>query len=135
MRSCSSVWPDNVQRTPRPVFLDLARIRFPVGAVASIGHRVSGVALVLLLPFGVLALDRSLGDPAAFSALLEAARSPWGRLAVALVAWACAHHVLAGIRHLLSDVGIGASLGPARASAYGVLIAAAALGAGAGLLP
>jgi succinate dehydrogenase / fumarate reductase cytochrome b subunit len=124
-----------MQRAGRPVFLDFTRIRFPVGAVASIGHRISGLALVAALPFGALALERSLADAAAFSALVEAARSPWGRLVVALVAWACAHHVLAGIRHLLSDVGVGASLGAARASARVVLAAAVIAGAVAALLP
>ena len=37
------------------------------------------------------------------------------------------HHVLAGIRHLLMDVGIGGELERARASARLVLIAAPAL--------
>jgi succinate dehydrogenase / fumarate reductase cytochrome b subunit len=94
-----------------------------VGAVASIGHRISGVLLVLMLPFAVLALDRSLRSDAAFFAI-----SGWLRLPAALLAWACAHHLFAGIRHLLTDVGIGASLPAARASAYAALIAAAAVG-------
>jgi succinate dehydrogenase / fumarate reductase cytochrome b subunit len=107
----------------RPVFLDFARIRFPVGAIASIGHRASGVLLVLLLPLAVLALERSLQSEAAFDAL-----SPFMRIAAALLAWACAHHLFAGIRHLLMDAGIGASLSAARASAYAALIAGAAVG-------
>jgi succinate dehydrogenase / fumarate reductase, cytochrome b subunit len=93
-----------------------------VGAVASIGHRISGVLLVLMLPFAVLGLERSLRGEAAFYAI-----DGWLRLPAALAAWACAHHVFAGIRHLLTDVGIGASLPAARASAYAALIAAAAV--------
>lgn len=123
-----------MQRGHRPVYLNLARIRFPVGAVASIGHRVSGVLLVCLLPFAAMALERSLSGEAAFAALLGAVRSPLGRAATLLVAWACAHHLLAGIRHLLSDAGIGASLPASRRSAYAVLIAAAALAAAAAVL-
>lgn len=107
----------------RPVFLNLAQIRFPVGAIASIGHRLSGVLLVLLLPFAVLALERSLRADAAYVVL-----EGWVRVPAALVAWACAHHVFAGIRHLLTDVGIGASLPTARASAYAALIAGGAVG-------
>lgn len=122
-----------MQRAHRPVFLNLARIRFPVGAFASIGHRISGVALVCALPFAALALERSLSGDAAFASLLEATRSPLGRAAAVLLAWACAHHLLAGIRHLLSDVGVGSSLAASRRSAYAVLIAAV-LGAGAALL-
>ena len=107
----------------RPVFLDLARIRFPVGAVASMGHRVSGVVLVIALPLAVLALQRSLeGDALAFAG--------WMRLPAALLAWAAAHHLFAGIRHLLMEADIGSSLHPARRSAYAALIAGAAIGLG-----
>ena len=111
----------------RPVFLDLARIRFPVGAVASIAHRISGLALVALLPFAVLALERSLAGGAASATLLEPLPSPAGRIALLAVAWACAHHLFAGIRHLLMDVGVGASLPAARRSAYAALAAGAAV--------
>jgi succinate dehydrogenase / fumarate reductase cytochrome b subunit len=116
-----------MQRTDRPVFLNLARIRFPVGAVASIGHRISGVVLVCLLPFAVLALQRSLAGESEFTALAAALRSPLGRAFLVVVAWACAQHLFAGIRHLLSDVGIGASLHASRKSAFAVLMAGAAV--------
>ena len=117
----------------RPTFLNFARISFPVGAVASIGHRISGVVLACALPFAVLALQRSLRSEAQFDSLADALRSPAGRAALVLLAWAAAHHVFAGIRHLLMDVGIGASLGAGRASAYAALGAAMAL-AGAALV-
>jgi succinate dehydrogenase / fumarate reductase, cytochrome b subunit len=107
----------------RPVFLNLARIRYPVGAIASIGHRISGIVLVLALPFAVLALQYSLQSEAVFEGI-----AGWMRLPAALLAWAAAHHLFAGIRHLLTDVGIGAALPTARASAYAALIAAAAVG-------
>lgn len=101
----------------RPVFLDLTRIRYPVGAVASIGHRVSGVVLVFVLPFAVWLLQASLQR----EALALEASVPI-RIAVGLLAWAAAHHLFAGIRHLLTDVGVGASLPAARKSAYAALI-------------
>ena len=104
----------------RPVFLNFARIRFPVGSVASFGHRVSGLVLFLLLPLAVLALQRSLERGAALPLP--------GRMGAALVAWACAHHLFAGIRHLLHDVGVGASLSASRKSASAALLAAAAVG-------
>jgi succinate dehydrogenase / fumarate reductase cytochrome b subunit len=111
----------------RPKFLNFARIRFPVGAVASIGHRISGVLLACALPFAVLALQRSLRSEAEFASLAETLRSPAGRAALVLLAWAAAHHVFAGMRHLLMDVGVGASLAAGRASAYAALGAALAL--------
>ena len=114
------------QRTQaRPKFLDFARIRFPVGAVASIAHRISGVVLVCALPLAVLVLERSLEGGDALASLLRKAQSLPGRLVLLAFAWASAQHLFAGIRHLLMDVGIGSSLAAGRASAY------AALGAGA----
>ena len=112
-----------MQRAHRPVFLSLARLRFPVGAVASIGHRISGVLLVITLPLAVLALERSLKDGSGVYAF-----TGWTRLPAAVLAWACAHHIFAGVRHLLMDAGVGASLSAGRASAYAALIAGAAVG-------
>jgi succinate dehydrogenase / fumarate reductase, cytochrome b subunit len=120
-----------VLRAQRPTFLNFARIRFPVGSLASIGHRISGVLLVLALPFAVLALDRSLAGEAAFSSLAEKLQSPPGRVVLVVGAWAAAQHLFAGIRHLLMDVGIGSSLSAGRASAYAVLGTAALVGAAA----
>lgn len=111
----------------RPVYLDLARLQYPVGALASIAHRISGVLLLCLLPFAVLALQRSLAGEAQFASLLEVLRAPLGRALLVLVAWACAQHVFAGIRHLLSDVDVGSSLQASRKSAFAVLVAAAAV--------
>ena len=117
----------------RPKFLDFARIRFPVGAVASIAHRISGMVLVCALPLAVLLLERSLEAEDAFASLLQKAQSPAGRLVLLVFAWASAQHRFAGIRHLLMDVGIGSSLAAGRAGAYAVL-GAGALVAGAALL-
>ena len=108
----------------RPIFLNVARIRFPVGAVASMGHRVSGVVLALALPLAVLALQRSLeGDLPSFAG--------WMRVPAALLAWAAAHHLFAGMRHLMMETGIGSSLRSARRSAYAALFAGALVGVAA----
>lgn len=120
-----------MQRTDRPTFLNFARLRFPVGAVASIGHRISGVLLVCALPFAILALEHSLAGDTAFVPFLEKLQSPAGRIALFVAAWAVAHHLFAGIRHLLMDIGVGSELRPARASAYAVLGAAALIAAAA----
>lgn len=119
-----------VRSPSRPAFLDFARIRFPVGAVASIAHRISGVVLVAALPFAVFLLGRSLEGEEAFSAVLGSAQSLSGRVVLLGLAWACAQHLFAGIRHLLMDVGIGSSLSAGRASAYAVLAAAAVVSVG-----
>ncbi len=104
----------------RPVFFDLLRIRFPVTAVVSIGHRISGVVLALFIPVLAYLLQLSLDSAGTFSAVLALFRHPAVRVIVVLFAWALAHHVLAGVRHLLFDVHVGTRLGSARASAWAV---------------
>ena len=45
----------------RPVFLNLTQIKLPVGALTSIGHRISGVVLAINVPIAIYLLQRSLG--------------------------------------------------------------------------
>ena len=47
----------------RPKYLNLLRIKMPVGAIASIGHRISGVCLFLCIPVLIYLLDLSLQGP------------------------------------------------------------------------
>lgn len=114
-----------------PKFLNLFRIRFPVGAIASIGHRVSGVLLLVSLPFLALALDQSLRGEAEFEALRAAVSDPLRALLLVFVVWATAHHVLAGVRHLLMDIGVGAGLAQARTSAFAAIVTALIVALGA----
>jgi len=116
-----------MKHADRPVFLTLWLIPMPVGAWTSILHRVTGLGLVLGIPGYVYLLDLSLRGPQGFAqvaALFE--RLPM-RIASVLFAWVLAHHLLAGVRHLLSDVDVGSRLAPARRSAWLVNVAAVAL--------
>ncbi|RPI48973.1 MAG: succinate dehydrogenase, cytochrome b556 subunit [Betaproteobacteria bacterium] len=118
----------------RPRFLDVTRIRFPVGAICSFGHRVSGVALAIASPLLAVLFTRSLQGAEGYAEAANWLTPLPVRAALVLVVWALAHHLLAGVRHLLMDVGFGSALGTARASAWlvnlaGVAIAALAVGA------
>ncbi|MBL8445110.1 MAG: succinate dehydrogenase, cytochrome b556 subunit [Zoogloeaceae bacterium] len=108
-----------------PKFLNLFHIRFPIGAMASIGHRISGVLLLIGLPLLALTLERSLSSEVAFESLWPAVASPWWGLLLVILVWAAAQHVLAGVRHLLMDIGIGSPLAQARTSAWAVILTAA----------
>lgn len=110
-----------------PVFLNLAQIRFPIGAIASIAHRVSGVLLFITLPVIALLFDASLRSEEVFASLRKLLSSPLSVVAATVLVWALVHHVLAGVRHLLMDVGVGSELARARASARLVLLAAPVL--------
>jgi succinate dehydrogenase / fumarate reductase cytochrome b subunit len=107
----------------RPVFLDLRVIRFPVGAVVSIFHRISGVLLVLALPAALFLFDLSLRGPAGFETARALLSSGPGRIGVLLAVALFGHHFFAGLRHLLMDIDIGVGLAAARLTAYGVFIA------------
>ena len=104
--------------SPRPVFLNLTQIQMPVGALTSIGHRVSGILLAASVPIGVYLFDRSLQSEQGFVEVTGLLRHGAAKVVLVLVIWALAHHVLAGVRHLLSDFDVGSPLRPARRSAW-----------------
>ena len=114
-------------QTPAPVYLNLFRIRFPVGAVTSIAHRVSGICLFLSLPFWIYLLDLSLQGPRGFAQALDILESPWTRGAMLFAAWTLFHHLLSGVRFLLLDTGVGRGLQQARRSAWLVNVAGLAM--------
>jgi succinate dehydrogenase / fumarate reductase, cytochrome b subunit len=103
-----------------PVFLNLFRIRFPVGAVTSIAHRLSGLLLFLSFPVLVYWLDLSLRDPAGYARAVEWLQYGWVRFASVLIAWSLLHHLFAGLRFLLIDLGVGVDRTAARRSAWAV---------------
>ena len=109
---------------PRPRFLNLLLIRMPVGALTSLGHRISGILLFLALPLAAFLLDLSLQSPEGFERAGQLLRSPLLRAVEILVVWSLMHHLLAGIRFLLIDVDIGVEKTPARRSALLVNLAA-----------
>lgn len=91
----------------RPVFLNLFRIRLPIGGIVSILHRVTGVLLALAIPLLLYLLQQALADAAAFEALAGALRSPGARLLALLAVALLAQHFFSGLRHLLLDMDIG----------------------------
>ena len=118
----------------RPVFFNLMQIQMPVGALTSITHRVTGIFLAISVPFGIYLLDLSLQGPQCYAQVISLFDKLTFRAAAIVFVWALAHHLLAGIRHLLSDIDIGSQLPAARRSAWVVNLggmAVALLAAGA----
>ncbi|QPP50842.1 MULTISPECIES: succinate dehydrogenase, cytochrome b556 subunit [Halomonadaceae] len=95
----------------RPVNLDLTTIHFPLPALTSIAHRITGVILFVGLIFAFWALDKSLSSPEGFAAVKDALAN---NILAKLIAWgllsALAFHFVAGIKHLLMDAGYGVTL-------------------------
>ncbi|HLF66113.1 MAG TPA: succinate dehydrogenase, cytochrome b556 subunit [Gammaproteobacteria bacterium] len=111
----------------RPVFLNLTQIRFPLPAIVSILHRISGVLLFLFIPFVLAALHYSLSSESDFQSLVAFLHEPlpfiltWGFVAALL------YHLLAGIRHLLMDKGFAETRSGARKTAWVVIVLAVVL--------
>jgi len=106
------------QNGTRPVFLNLFRIRLPIGGIVSILHRVTGVLLALAIPLLLYLLQQALTDTASFEALAGALRSPGARLLTLLAIALLAQHFFSGLRHLLLDMDIGTGKTAARRLAW-----------------
>lgn len=103
----------------RPVNLDLGSIKFPPMAIASILHRISGIVLFLLLPVMLYFLRQSLVSPESFAHLKTLTMTcAWYKLLLWAFCSAWLYHLLAGIRHLLMDMGFGETAAAGRRSAW-----------------
>jgi succinate dehydrogenase / fumarate reductase cytochrome b subunit len=97
-------------KSQRPVNLDLRTIKLPITAITSILHRISGIILFVGVFFMLLALSKSLGSEEGFADVKATLTSPlakfiaWGLLSALL------YHLVAGVRHLIMDTGVGETL-------------------------
>lgn len=107
---------------PRPVDLNLFKIKLPLPAVVSILHRASGALLFLLLPVLLYGLQQSLASAQSFMVISEWLQQPLVKLGLLGVIWAYLHHFCMGLRYLALDFDIGVKLAQARLSAKLVLI-------------
>lgn len=111
----------------RPVNLDLTTIRFPITAIVSITHRISGVILYAGVAVLLWMLQESLASQESFNALKDTLSAPllqiivWGTLA------ALAYHLVMGVRHMIMDVGVGESLEGGRRGAQIAIVCAVIL--------
>ena len=94
----------------RPVNLDIGTMKLPITAWASISHRISGVILFFASILMVWALDMSLESEASFRELGAILSSPLARVITWAIAMAMSYHTLAGIKHLIADMGYGEEL-------------------------
>lgn len=108
----------------RPINLDLSSLKYPPMAIASILHRISGVVLFLLLPSMLYLFSQSMHSEDAFIHVKNLLAHSAYKMMVWAFAAAMMYHLLAGIRHLLMDMGFGESLNAARCSAVFVIILA-----------
>jgi succinate dehydrogenase / fumarate reductase cytochrome b subunit len=104
-------------KNPRPKNLNLFTIRFPIPAIASILHRISGFILFLFIPFILWGLHLSLASQESFDNLRQVFTSPGIKFVIWVSLSAFIYHFIAGIRHLLMDINIGEELKSGKFSA------------------
>lgn len=91
----------------RPINLDISSIRLPITAWASISHRVTGVVMFAASVLLIWALDASLASEQSFNQLVATLTSTAVKPIVWLLLVVFSYHALAGIRHLIMDMGVG----------------------------
>jgi succinate dehydrogenase / fumarate reductase cytochrome b subunit len=96
--------------TQRPVNLNLFTIKFPIAAIVSILHRLSGLFLFLIIPFMLWTLEFSLASQDNFQTLHDSLTTPTAKILILLLLSPCIYHFVAGIRHLLMDMELGVEL-------------------------
>jgi len=111
-------------KSNRPVNLQLTTLKFSPMAIVSILHRLSGVLLFVAIPFLLYMLDYSLRSEKSFLQLKHSLSAWPVKLLLWLLLSALFYHLIAGIRHLIMDMGWGESLSAGRCSALSVFFLA-----------
>lgn len=102
----------------RPRYLNLFKIKMPVTAVLSIGHRASGFLMVIAIPFVIYVFQRSVSSEEEFNSVIALLQQPWVSVILILITWSFVHHFIAGIRFLLIDMDVGVEIKTARWTAW-----------------
>jgi succinate dehydrogenase / fumarate reductase, cytochrome b subunit len=112
----------------RPVYRnigmgDLANYRLPIIGVASIVHRITGVALfvglIVLLPM----LHMSLKSEAGFEAFRTIVWGNWiAKIVLLGLLFAIIYHLIAGVRHMIQDANKWLDLASARGTATAAFV-------------
>jgi succinate dehydrogenase / fumarate reductase cytochrome b subunit len=90
--------------------IDATQYRLPPAGWVSILHRVSGLLLIVLMPFAIWMFDTSLTDEITYSQFTAAFVGGVGfvpafvvKLAALVLIWGFLQHFCAGVRHLFMD--------------------------------
>lgn len=111
----------------RPVNLDITTIKMPLAAWASILHRVSGVFLLVGLGFLIWMLSSSLESRQGFESVRELLQGEFAKFALWVTLSAVIYHFVAGLKHLIMDLGIGETKEGIKVLSIAVLLVAGLL--------
>lgn len=108
----------------RPVNLDLTSLKFPIQAIVSILHRLSGIGIFLLLPLALYMLSMSLHSHSSYDELQSMLALHRIKFGLWVFLSSLSYHVIAGIRHIIGDMGFGEDIKSSKLSAIIVLVTA-----------
>ena len=111
----------------RPVNLDITTIKLPLPAYTSILHRLSGILLFIGVGLLIYALDRSLASEESFADLQAIMSSGVAKFVLWVLLSGLIYHFVAGVKHLLMDIGIGEELESGRAGSLVTIVVSAVL--------
>lgn len=117
----------------RPVNLELNTISFPPAAIASILHRVSGVIMLVTMGLLVWLFATSLSSPEGFAQAQAVIGHPIVKFMVWGILTALGYHLLAGLRHIVMELGYWEELYSGNLSAKIVIALAVILSVLAGV--
>ena len=106
----------------RPINLDLRTIKFPLAAIASITHRITGVVLFAGMTLLLYLLQISLSSENGFRSAIELTDKIPVKLAIWVTLICVGYHLIAGIKHLLLDLGFGETKTSAESAARILLL-------------
>ena len=94
----------------RPKNLDITTLKYPLPAVTSLLHRLSGAFIFFGVALMLYLLELSLQSESSFTLVQDLL----GSVIVKFVAWAVLsgllYHLVAGVKHLIMDMGYGETL-------------------------
>ena len=94
----------------RPVNLDLTAFKWPLPALTSITHRITGVFLFFGTAVLLYLLQLSLESESGFQQVTDYLTMPLVKFVVWVIVAGLLYHLIAGVKHLIMDFGIGETL-------------------------
>jgi succinate dehydrogenase / fumarate reductase, cytochrome b subunit len=109
-------------KTERPVYLSLTEFRWPIAAMSSISHRMTGVILFVAPAYLLWLLGMAVASPSGFDRAAAIMAEPLAKLAMIALLGVLAFHIFAGFKHLVMDFHHWDGLDAGRRAAIGVFV-------------
>ncbi len=109
-------------KTDRPVNLNLLVFSFPLAAIVSITHRITGVMLFVGVAFALYALGLATSSEQGFAEARALVAQPLGMFILLGLIATLTFHIIAGLKHLLMDFHVGDTVAAAYFGSIAVIV-------------